>query len=122
MWKYFTQDLDLTGNHVAIDGKSLKGSSHNGSRALHFLNVYASDSGLTLFGKEVDAKTNEITAIPEAIDALDLKGATVTIDAMGCQKAIAQQIIDKEADCIFELKENHVALYNEVETVLVAPV
>jgi predicted transposase YbfD/YdcC len=114
--KYFTQGLDLTGNHVAIDGKSLKGSSHNGSRALHFLNVYASGSGLTLFGKEVDSKTNEITAIPEAIDALDLKGATVTIDAMGCQKAIAQKIIDKEADYIFGLKENHVALYNEVET------
>ena len=114
--KYFTQDLDLTGNHVAIDGKSLKGSSYNGSRALHFLNVYASDSGLTLFGKELDAKTNEIRAIPEAIDALELKGATVTIDAMGCQKAIAQQIINKEADYIFGLKENHVTLYNEVET------
>ena len=114
--QYFTKDLNLSGEHIAIDGKSLRGSRHNGSKALHFLNVYASGSGITLFGKEVDAKTNEITVIPEAIDLLDLKGATVTIDAMGCQKNIAQKIIDKEADYIFGLKENHVALYTQVET------
>lgn len=79
------------------------------------LNVYASSSGLTLFGKTVEAKTNEITAIPEALDLIDLKGAVITIDAMGCQRNIAQKIIDKEADYILGLKENQVALYNEVE-------
>lgn len=114
--EYFTKDLDLNGQNVAIDGKCLRGSRHNGSRALHFLNVYAAGSGLTLFGKIVDAKTNEIVAIPEAIDLLDLKGSTVTIDAMGCQKHIAQKIIDKEADYIFGLKETHATFYHEVSS------
>jgi len=113
---YFAQGLDLKGQHVAIDGKTLRGAIGNRERALHFLNVYASGSGLTLYGKEVDQKTNEIKAIPEAIEALDIKGATVTIDAMGCQKEIAKQIIAKEADYIFGLKENQVSLYNEVQT------
>jgi predicted transposase YbfD/YdcC len=81
------------------------------------LNVYASGSGLTLFGKIVDAKTNEITVIPEALDALDLKGSIVTIDAMVCQKNIAQKIINNEADYIFGLKKNQASLYNEVEQV-----
>jgi predicted transposase YbfD/YdcC len=112
---YFTQDLNLDGKHVAIDGKTLRGSRRNGVRALHMLNVYASGSGLTLFGKTVEAKTNEITAIPEALDLLDLKGSTITIDAMGCQRNIAQQIINKEADYILGLKENQASLYNEVE-------
>ena len=61
-----------------------------------------------------------ITAIPEAIALLDIKGSTVTIDATGCQKHIAQKIIDKEADYIFGLKENHVALYSEVKAVFVS--
>jgi predicted transposase YbfD/YdcC len=112
---YFTQDLDMSGEHVAIDGKSLRGSKRGDHRALHMLNVYASGQGLTLFGKVIEAKTNEITAIPEAIELLDLQGAVVTIDAMGCQKNIAQKIIDKEAHYIFGLKENQVALYNEVK-------
>lgn len=115
--QYFTKDWQSDGKHVAIDGKSLKGSRRNGRRALHMLNVYASGSGLTLFGKTVDAKTNEITAIPEAIDTLDLKGSVVTIDAMGCQKNIAEKIIAKEADYILGLKKNQASLYNEVEQV-----
>jgi predicted transposase YbfD/YdcC len=113
--QYFTKDLDLDGKHVAIDGKTLRGSRHNNIAALHMLNVYASGAGLTLFGKTVEAKTNEITAIPEALDLLDLKGSTITIDAMGCQKTIAQKIIDKEANYILGLKENQASLYNEVE-------
>lgn len=113
--KYFTQGLKLDGKHVAIDGKALRGSRRNNTRALHMLNVYASGSGLTLFGKTVEAKTNEITAIPEALELLDLKGSTITIDAMGCQRNIAQKIIDKEANYILGLKENQASLYHEVE-------
>ena len=115
--KYFIKDTDTPNKHIAIDGKTLRGSGSNGKKALHFLNVYAVDSGITLFGKRVDEKTNEITAIPEAIDLLDLKGATVTIDAMGCQKSIAQKIIDKGADYIFGLKGNHAILHNQVKMV-----
>lgn len=112
--KYFT--LDLNGEHVAIDGKALRGSARNGLRALHFLNVYAPSSGITLFGKAIDAKNNEITALPEVIEVLDIKGAIVTIDAMGCQKSIAEQIQKKGADYILGLKGNQMSLYNEVKT------
>lgn len=111
--EYFA--TDLSDKHIAIDGKSLRGSKHNGIRALHFLNVYASESGITLFGKCINEKTNEITAIPEAIDCLDIKGSTVTIDAMGCQKTIAAKINEKGADYILGLKGNHVAIYTEVQ-------
>jgi len=111
--KYFGQNLD--DKHIAIDGKTLRGSKYQDQRAFHFLNVYASESGVTLFGKILDSKDNEITAIPEAIECLDIKGSVVTIDAMGCQKTIAKQIIDKGADYIFGLKENHATLYYQVE-------
>jgi len=114
LMKYF--GVSLAKDQVIIDGKSLNGSAYNGIRALHFLNVYAAGSGITLYGKAIDKKDNEITAIPEAIEALDIKGATVTIDAMGCQKNIAKLIIEKEADYILGLKANHVTLYNEVKT------
>lgn len=111
--KYFSTDLDK--KHYAVDGKTLRGSKYQDSRALHFLNVYAAESGITLFGQVIDSKENEITAIPEAIECLDIKGGIVTIDAMGCQKNIAKQIVGKEADYIFGLKMNHPGLYSEVE-------
>ena len=113
LMKYFSSDLRE--EHISIDGKTIRGSKRNGSRALHFLNVYVSSSGLTLYSKNIDAKTNEIKAIPETIDALDIKGAVVTVDAMGCQKDIAQKIMNKDADYIFGLKKNQLTLYNEVE-------
>jgi predicted transposase YbfD/YdcC len=113
LMEYFTPDLQ--NEHIAIDGKTLKGSSNNGKKALHFLNVYASGCGLTLFGKPIDDKSNEIAAIPEAIDVLDIKGAVVTIDAMGCQKTIAKQIKEKGGDYIFGLKGNHTVLHNQVK-------
>ena len=112
--KYFS--INLSGEHIAIDGKTLRGSRYSGSRAIHFLNVYASCSGITLFGKEVDEKKNEISVIPEAIDCLDIKGAIVTIDAMGCQRSIAAKIKDKGADYVLGLKKNQASLYYEVET------
>ncbi|WP_425364149.1 ISAs1 family transposase [Candidatus Tisiphia endosymbiont of Hybos culiciformis] len=111
--KYFTNNLSE--KHYAIDGKTLRGTKHEGIRALHFLNVYAAESGITLFGKVIDSKKNEITSIPEAIECLDIKGAIVSIDAMGCQKNIAKQIVEKEGEYILGLKMNHPGLYNEVE-------
>lgn len=114
--RYFTSTQELKNKHIAIDGKTAKGSGKFGASALHMLNVYASESGLTLFSKDVDKKTNEITAIPEALDLLDISDAVITIDAMGCQKNIAKKIIDKGANYILGLKRNHISLYNEVET------
>ena len=100
--KHFGANLEE--KHYAIDGKTLRGSKYEDNRAFHFLNVYAVESGITVYGQIMDAKDNEITAIPEALDALDIRGATVTIDAMGCQRSIARQIIEKAGEYIFTLK------------------
>jgi predicted transposase YbfD/YdcC len=81
---------------------------------MHFLNVYVANSGLVLYGKPVDKKTNEISAIPEALECLDIKGSVVTVDAMGCQKEIAEQIVNKGGNYVFGLKENQPSLHTHV--------
>lgn len=99
----------------AIDGKTLKGTKYMENRAFHFLNVYACESGVVIYGQQLEGKSNEITAIPEAIESLDLREAVVTIDAMGCQKSIAAQIIEKGGDYILGLKKNQLRMYEQVE-------
>lgn len=101
---------------VAIDGKTLRGSSPDNPalRALHLVSAYACDLGLVLGQKPVAAKSNEITAIPDLLDLLALKGATVTIDAMGAQTDIAAKIIDKKADYVLALKGNQGTLHDDV--------
>jgi len=111
--KYFGKNLSV--EHYAIDGKGLNGSRYEDVRALHFLNVYAVNSGMTIYGKALDKKQNEISVIPEVLDLLELEGCMVTMDAMGCQKSNAAQIIEKKADYILGLKKNHIALQSEVE-------
>jgi predicted transposase YbfD/YdcC len=101
---------------VAIDGKTLRGSKREagGAGALHMLCAYAHAAGLVIGGQRVDGKSNEITAIPELLDMLALKGAIVTIDAMGTQKDIAAKIVEQEADYVLALKGNQSALHNDV--------
>ena len=105
------------GEVVAIDGKCLRGSHERqgGKAAIYMVNAWASQNGLCLGQVKVNEKSNEITAIPELLDLLDLSGCIVTIDAMGTQKHIAQKIIDKKADYLLSLKQNHGALYDEVQ-------
>lgn len=79
------------------------------------VSAFASDYGLTLGQMKTDEKSNEITTIPELVEALNLAGSTVTIDAMGCQKEIAKAIKDKDADYVLALKENQGNLYEQVE-------
>ncbi|MBL8816780.1 MAG: ISAs1 family transposase [Planctomyces sp.] len=95
--------------HVAIDGKTLRGSgdSSKGIGPLHLVSAWASEKGLTLAQVPTDQKSNEITAIPELLQLLDLKNSIITIDAMGTQKKIAQQIIDGKGNYILALKANH---------------
>jgi hypothetical protein len=81
--------------HIAIDGKALRGSASAKLGPLHLVSAWATAQHLSLGQVAVDAKSNEITAIPALLDLLDLNGALVTIDAMGCQKAVAQKIIDQ---------------------------
>jgi predicted transposase YbfD/YdcC len=102
---------------VAIDGKTLRGSKKraDGQDALHLLSAYACDAGLVIGQRAVDGKSNEITAIPELLDMLAVKGAIVSIDAMGTQKAIAAKILAKEADYVLALKGNHSSLHDDVK-------
>ena len=100
---------------VAVDGKTLRGSkkSSDGTGALHLVSAYATEAGLVLGQRAVDGKSNEITAIPELLDMLNLKGAIVSIDAMGTQKQIASRIIDKGADYVLALKGNQTSLHED---------
>ena len=93
---------------VAVDGKTLRGSHDRaaGTAALHLVSAWATESGLVLGQVATDAKSNEITAIPALLRLLDLEGATVTIDAMGCQTAIAAQLVEQGADYVLALKSN----------------
>jgi predicted transposase YbfD/YdcC len=101
------------GKIIAIDGKTLRGShdvSHE-RKALHMVRAWATEQGLLLGHQKVDEKSNEITAIPEILNLLVLKGCIVTIDAMGCQTDIAQQIITLRGDYVLALKGNQSRLY-----------
>lgn len=104
------------GQHIAIDGKTLRGSFDHaaGQNPLHLVSAWACEARLTLGQVATDAKSNEITAIPLLLELLDLKGATVTIDAMGCQKEIAQQIVERGGDYLLALKDNHPKLHEAV--------
>ena len=102
---------------VAVDGKTLRRSFDraDGKGALHMISAWSSAQRLVLGARAVAEKSNEITAIPELLDLLAIKGAIVTIDAMGCQKKIAEKIIDKKADYVLGLKGNQGTLRKDVE-------
>jgi predicted transposase YbfD/YdcC len=104
------------GEVVAIDGKTLRRTFDRarGLGALHLVSAWATTNGLTLGQVAVDAKSNEITAIPQLIELLDLKDCVVTIDAAGCQKDIAAHLVAKEADYVLALKENQPLLHARV--------
>jgi len=101
---------------VAIDGKTLRGTKQDksGAGALHVVSAFAHEAGLVLAARAVEAKGNEITAIPELLDMLAIEGAIVTIDAIGTQKAIAAKIVEKQADYVLALKENQGSLHADV--------
>jgi len=104
------------GDIVSIDGKTLRHSFDQASAtaAIHMVSAWASANRLVLGQLKVDEKSNEITAIPKLLRLLDLKGAVVTIDAMGCQKEIAKTITEQEADYVLALKDNHPTLSEAV--------
>jgi len=105
------------GEVVAIDGKTVRGSRDpgNGRAAIHMVSAWANQSSLSLGQIATDEKSNEITAIPKLLNMLDIKGAIVTIDAMGCQKKIAQQIVSREADYILAVKDNQPELHEAIK-------
>jgi predicted transposase YbfD/YdcC len=101
---------------LPVDGKTLRRSHdrQKGLGALHLVSVWASEYGLSLGQMACDEKSNEITAIPELLRLVDIKGAIVTIDAMGTQKAIAEQIVEGKAEYVLALKGNHETLQQAV--------
>ena len=101
-------ELETQGEIVAVDGKTVRRSFDNKDKrnAIHMVSAFAAENGVVLGQIKTEEKSNEITAIPELLSKLDIKGAIVTIDAMGCQKKIAQTIVNKEADYVLAIKGN----------------
>lgn len=106
---------DLSNKLIPIDGKTLRGSNGGFKRGVHCLSAFIADSRLVIGHLKVDNKTNEITAIPKLLEMIDPKGATISIDAMGCQRDIAEKILEKEADYLLGLKGNQGKLYQDVK-------
>jgi predicted transposase YbfD/YdcC len=101
--------------HIPVDGKTLRGSRGPDGTALHLVSAWATAQRLTLAQVAVPDKSNEITAIPELLRLLDLQGALVSIDAIGCQRAIAQQIRDSGGDYLLAVKDNQPTLHADIQ-------
>ncbi len=105
---------------IPIDGKALRGSRTGASPALHIVSAWATEAGLTLAQVRTEEKSNEITAIPDLLDLLDISGALVSIDAAGCQKEIAAKIVANRGDYLLAVKENQPRLYEDIERLALA--
>ena len=109
--------LEVGLKHVAVDGKTLRRSFDRATAksTLHMVGAWSVDNHLALGQVATEEKSNEITAIPELLQLLDLRGAIVTIDAMGCQKKIAEQIVKDGGDYVLAVKDNHPLLANAIK-------
>jgi len=107
----------LPGEQIAIDGKTLRHSydKNTKQKAIVMVSAFARESGLVLAQRKVSKKSNEITAVPELLKVLELSGAIVTLDAMGCQTKIVSQIANQKADYLITLKKNQSGLYKRVD-------
>jgi predicted transposase YbfD/YdcC len=112
-----TLRLKAMGKHVAVDGKTSRRSfdTASGKGAVHTVSAWMSESGLVLGQRKTEAKSNEITAIPELLRLLTLRGATVTIDAMGCQTEIAETIREGEGHFLLAVKDNQPTLLKDIQ-------
>ena len=112
---------DVAGKLVSIDGKAIRRSFEHGwdkSGMAHLVSAFVSGNRMVFGQLAVDDKSNEITAIPKLLELLDVRGATVTIDAMGCQKNIARKIVDGHGDYYLAVKENQPQLHQKVTSLL----
>ena len=98
---------------VAIDGKTICGSGNAQHKAYHVISAFVAENQMTLGELTVEEKTNEITAVPELLELIDIKGEIVTADAMSCQKKIVEKIVEKKADYTIGLKQNQPTLYQD---------
>jgi predicted transposase YbfD/YdcC len=117
--RWVAEVFQVTGGQVvAIDGKTVRRSHDRtiGKEAIHMVNAWAHHNGIALGQVKTEEKSNEITAIPELLEVLDVSGCIVTIDAMGCQKKIAQSIRDQGADYFLRVKDNQEHLHQMIKT------
>jgi predicted transposase YbfD/YdcC len=119
---WLLQRRGLPGAWVHVDGKTLRHTRHKsaGLGALHVVSAWAGQAGLTLGQVAVDAKSNEITAMPQLLELLDLRDKIVTTDAMGCQKEVAQTVVEGEGDYILAVKDNQPTLHAEAQAAFAA--
>jgi predicted transposase YbfD/YdcC len=112
-----TADASHPDRLVAIDGKACRGSHDEakGLGALHIVSAWASEQGIALGQVATDTKSNEITAIPQLLEQIDLKGTLITIDAMGCQKEIVKQVVAGGGDCVIAVKDNQPKLLAAIQ-------
>jgi len=104
------------GGLVSIDGKTIRGAKNHGVKSpIHMVSAWASDDNLVLGQLRVNEKSNEITAIPELLKSLFIKGSLISIDAMGCQEDIAECIIKGKGDYLLAVKNNQQSLYENIE-------
>jgi predicted transposase YbfD/YdcC len=117
-WIHALVGSGTQGKHIAIDGKTLRKSFDTASKktAVHMINAYVHENHAVFGQVRVEGKTNEITSIPRLLEMLQLKQATVTIDAMGCQKDIAKRIVARQGHYVFSLKGNQGMLHEDVQT------
>jgi predicted transposase YbfD/YdcC len=109
--------LKAMGRHIAVDGKTSRRSfdTASGKNAVHTVSAWMSEAGLVLGQRKTETKSNEITAIPELLKVLELQGATVTIDAMGCQSEIAKTIIEGGGNYLLAVKDNQPTLHQDIQ-------
>jgi len=111
-----TVNLDFSQDVISIDGKTIRGSGyHNSLDAIHVISAWSNEHGITLAALESIGKKNEIKTIPQVIDMLGVKGATMTTDAMGCQKEICKKIIDSGNHYVLQIKDNQKGLLDQIK-------
>jgi predicted transposase YbfD/YdcC len=109
------EKVQTNGSVINIDGKTIRGSGNGNHKAYHVVSAWVAENQITLGEIKTEEKSNEIKAVPELLDMLDIEGAIITADAMSCQKAIVEKITQKEADYVIGLKGNQETLRNDVE-------
>lgn len=102
------------GQTISLDGKTVRGSKCDSKKAIHMVSAWAGEAKVVLGQMVTDEKSNEITAVPELLELLDIKGCVITADAMSCQTAIVEKINEKHADYVIQLKDNQPTMHKEV--------
>jgi len=114
LYSWLAEAREVQGQHINIDGKTIRGSGKDGSSAVHVVSAWAGEEEIVLGQLAVDEKSNEITAIPKLLDLFNVRGATITIDAMGCQTEIAKKVVEKKGNYILAVKDNQKTLHQDI--------